>query len=125
MGKARFRGPGGIGGRDPADDLNREAAVRAGCGHSAVDILGHVKEAPEPGGDLPARAEGLQRGGMARHAPQHLHQLAAVPHADADRPEIIQNRSEEHTSELQSLMRNSYAVFCLKKKNPSSNDLPY
>src|SRR3546814_3933571 len=30
---------------------------------------------------------------------------------DADR------RSEEHTSELQSLMRNSYAVFCLNKKN--------
>src|SRR3546814_3820586 len=27
------------------------------------------------------------------------------------------NRSEEHTSELQSLMRRSYAVFCLKKKN--------
>src|SRR3546814_17460573 len=26
------------------------------------------------------------------------------------------NRSEEHTSELQSLMRNSYAVFCMKKK---------
>src|SRR3546814_3869151 len=26
-------------------------------------------------------------------------------------------RSEEHTSELQSLMRNSYAVFCLKKQN--------
>src|SRR3546814_9748113 len=29
-------------------------------------------------------------------------------------------RSEEHTSELQSLMRISYAVFCLKKKNNSS-----
>src|SRR3546814_9056826 len=29
----------------------------------------------------------------------------------------IARRSEEHTSELQSLMRNSYAVFCLKKKN--------
>src|SRR3546814_9782780 len=28
----------------------------------------------------------------------------------------LQNRSEEHTSELQSLMRISYAVFCLKKK---------
>src|SRR3546814_3443833 len=27
------------------------------------------------------------------------------------------DRSEEHTSELQSLMRHSYAVFCLKKKN--------
>src|SRR3546814_5008328 len=29
----------------------------------------------------------------------------------------VGTRSEEHTSELQSLMRNSYAVFCLKKKN--------
>src|SRR3546814_9547558 len=29
-------------------------------------------------------------------------------------------RSEEHTSELQSLMRNSYAVFCLKKKNTTT-----
>src|SRR3546814_6914151 len=31
----------------------------------------------------------------------------------------LPNRSEEHTSELQSLMRISYAVFCLKKKNKS------
>src|SRR3546814_7702672 len=30
-------------------------------------------------------------------------------------------RSEEHTSELQSLMRISYAVFCLKKKNKKTN----
>src|SRR3546814_5282578 len=30
---------------------------------------------------------------------------------------FIEARSEEHKSELQSLMRNSYAVFCLKKKN--------
>src|SRR3546814_9502745 len=29
---------------------------------------------------------------------------------------LVRNRSEEHTSELQSLMRISYAVFCLKKK---------
>src|SRR3546814_4571233 len=29
----------------------------------------------------------------------------------------LDQRSEEHTSELQSLMRSSYAVFCLKKKN--------
>src|SRR3546814_5412934 len=39
---------------------------------------------------------------------------------DADYAEIRErhrNRSEEHTSELQSLMRISYAVFCLKKKN--------
>src|SRR3546814_2913105 len=31
--------------------------------------------------------------------------------------QAVQLRSEEHTSELQSLMRISYAVFCLKKKN--------
>src|SRR3546814_6805950 len=34
-----------------------------------------------------------------------------------DRDPIGHQRSEEHTSELQSLMRISYAVFCLKKKN--------
>src|SRR3546814_4190928 len=33
------------------------------------------------------------------------------------------SRSEEHTSELQSLMRNSYAVFCLKKKKNDLQDL--
>src|SRR3546814_2082162 len=38
----------------------------------------------------------------------------AAPEANA--AEISASRSEEHTSELQSLMRNSYAVFCLKKK---------
>src|SRR3546814_10335679 len=36
-------------------------------------------------------------------------------------PGRISKRSEEHTSELQSLMRISYAVFCLKKKNKSRN----
>src|SRR3546814_1459804 len=43
---------------------------------------------------------------------------------DAMRP---RQRSEENTSELQSLMRLSYAVFCLKKKknNQATHDLPY
>src|SRR3546814_5913408 len=35
---------------------------------------------------------------------------------------LLSGRSEEHTSELQSLMRISYAVFCLKKKNRNTND---
>src|SRR3546814_1646549 len=35
------------------------------------------------------------------------------------------NRSEEHTSELQSLMRISYAVFCLKKKNKRNSKVRY
>src|SRR3546814_10467026 len=37
------------------------------------------------------------------------------------RPYVGVDRSEEHTSELQSLMRISYAVFCLKKKNNKNN----
>src|SRR3546814_2032323 len=35
----------------------------------------------------------------------------------------VDGRSEEHTSELQSLMRISYAVFCLKKKKKNSNSV--
>src|SRR3546814_10451811 len=48
--------------------------------------------------------------------------LRAQPHLDPYRAPGGQRhrlrRSEEHTSELQSLMRISYAVFCLKKKKP-------
>src|SRR3546814_7886065 len=51
----------------------------------------------------------------------HIHPVTALP-SGAYRPgsvcaEAGAARSEEHTSELQSLMRISYAVFCLKKKN--------
>src|SRR3546814_4001487 len=40
---------------------------------------------------------------------------------DARDGQVSRGRSEEHTSELQSLMRISYAVFCLKKKNTRNN----
>src|SRR3546814_5670151 len=45
--------------------------------------------------------------------------LRAAKRAGADVETAAVERSEEHTSELQSLMRISYAVFCLKKKNTS------
>src|SRR3546814_7543816 len=38
-------------------------------------------------------------------------------------PATASQRSEEHTSELQSLMRISYAVFCLKKKNKNTTKM--
>src|SRR3546814_10013946 len=41
-----------------------------------------------------------------------LSRIAAIPRKGG----VFDSRSEEHTSELQSLMRISYAVFCLKKK---------
>src|SRR3546814_8402523 len=59
-----------------------------------------------------SRNRGRRNRGCSRRARRH----ANPPH-----------RSEEHTSELQSLMRISYAVFCLKKKNttPLSPPRPY
>src|SRR3546814_7811589 len=41
-----------------------------------------------------------------------------------DQGGCFETRSEEHTSELQSLMRISYAVFCLKKKNMTTTEKP-
>src|SRR3546814_3467286 len=64
-----------------------------------------------------------------RHALRHPMRLVggelddAVPQPDVLRPlarRAEEDRSEEHTSELQSLMRTSYAVFCLKKKTKRS-----
>src|SRR3546814_7883017 len=45
--------------------------------------------------------------------------------ASSQRLRSRQLRSEEHTSELQSLMRISYAVFCLKKKNNTNMKKPH
>src|SRR3546814_3055751 len=45
---------------------------------------------------------------------------AAAEESSASEPTSEPTRSEEHTSELQSLMRISYAVFCLKKKKQQS-----
>src|SRR3546814_12317776 len=54
------------------------------------------------------------RAGLAAgHRPRHLSLRHLVQHHHRRR---ARRRSEEHTSELQSLMRISYAVFCLKKK---------
>src|SRR3546814_5437370 len=49
--------------------------------------------------------------------------IAEQPRYDAGDTAKFQVRSEEHTSELQSLMRISYAVFCLKKKNNSEQTI--
>src|SRR3546814_1814389 len=58
---------------------------------------------------------------VGMHMPlEHLNVVDVVrehQHPALREHHIIVERSEEHTSELQSLMRISYAVFCLKKKN--------
>src|SRR3546814_2496738 len=47
-----------------------------------------------------------------------------VPGISFSPDKMLQGRSEEQTSELQSLMRISYAVFCLKKKTTNTTPLP-
>src|SRR3546814_3667362 len=72
-----------------------------------------------------SRGERLRAGGKhapegcARHCPPAEDRAAACQHHDPRRREEHGRapRSEEHTSELQSLMRTSYAVFCLKQKH--------
>src|SRR3546814_1515843 len=53
--------------------------------------------------------------GFFKEGEAPLTRLASVPQAKIF-ARFVDGRSEEHTSELQSLMRISYAVFCLKKK---------
>src|SRR3546814_1060925 len=62
---------------------------------------GEVRAGLRRRGDRP-----LEHGSVRGDRAQRLRQRARLP----------SSRSEEHTSELQSLMRISYAVFCLKKK---------
>src|SRR3546814_5489191 len=67
---------------------------------------------PDPGNDCKSRLAPLR----PRFYPLGDETISAQP-CDKDRTFF---RSEEHTSELQSLMRISYAVFCLKKKNQNT-----
>src|SRR3546814_4223162 len=77
----------------------------------AIATLSTAAEAAIKSDDFKARAQGS--GTQAAY-------MGPDEFAEFTRSELdfwAQVRSEEHTSELQSLMRISYAVFCLKKKN--------
>src|SRR3546814_3153511 len=91
-------GPGDVGdvvGLDTAVDLEPDGLA------AGLDALAHALDLAQRRGDeaLPAEA------GVDRH---QQHQVQVLEH-------VV--RSEENTSELQSLMRNSYAIFSLKKKH--------
>src|SRR3546814_5972681 len=75
-----------------------------------VDLIGMRVELRTP---VSANVEGADYREQQNRFFDEACQLAVLDLARISRPH---GRSEEHTSELQSLMRNSYAVFCLKKK---------
>src|SRR3546814_7735194 len=66
------------------------------------------------------RGHALHIEGEAGHIAHRAVRLAMAHMVDGI-DGVARRRSEEHTSELQSLMRNSYAVFCLKKKKLNIN----
>src|SRR3546814_4379138 len=82
--------------------------------------------ATAPGRCSPRSALGKGSDDRGRDVPcaveMELHQgMGAQILAFAQRVHDCEMRSEEHTSELQSLMRISYAVFCLKKKTQTAH----
>src|SRR3546814_6555557 len=76
--------------------------------HRSAALLGETDQFLRAGADLAHRA------GRALDQVR-VHRLDRIDNQQGGR-RTLPERSEEHTSELQSLMRNSYAVFCLKKK---------
>src|SRR3546814_10648167 len=93
--------------------------VMRNAGHEAA--LGASGTAFARGGTA-VFAAGFYLGGIS---PEVLPLWSAPPGQMRLRSLPQQARSEEHTSELQSLMRISYAVFCLKKKKQSTSDKWY
>src|SRR3546814_5157511 len=114
----------------PYTTLFRSAAVLLD-GDEAGRALGEQRagEAPGAGAHLDDRAlREIRRG--ARDAPGEVEveqemlaeRLARGEPVAGDHLAQGRKRSEEHTSELQSLMRTSYAVFCVKKKNTKTHN---
>src|SRR3546814_6572319 len=93
--------------RDGVPRVDYVLAVR-GAGYAADDAPGFA-----------SMLAGLLAEGSDRHDSK---QIAEAAQGYGGSVGANASRSEEHTSELQSLMRNSYAVFCLQKKTHKCNN---
>src|SRR3546814_7158646 len=117
-------------------DLHRHAAVRAALtAHPGVALrlmvahaiggshLWTVKPEPQSTRNDEVR-DSLDNSKGEADFDERRRAVLAVLGFDEDEPTIPGgSRSEEHTSELQSLKRNSYAVFCLKKKKKKNGKI--
>src|SRR3546814_5791934 len=105
-----------------ASDYRHQVDLLAlGQGHDGLLVIGTpTGTAAEPLG-LALDPDGVDRPDLDFEQPLDSEldlRLGGVQrHLEGDLAEFRAARSEEHTSELQSLMRNSYAVFCLQKQN--------
>src|SRR3546814_2983119 len=105
-----------------ADEARSLQAETEHIGRDARDLGGQddvVSATLDKDFTIRVRSGTLGRGNEARSSGNHVcaenarrRQRASIGNAASQN-----DRSEEHTSELQSLMRTSYAAFCLKKQN--------
>src|SRR3546814_8560927 len=92
---------------------NRSERIRRGRERRKRNALAAIDDQPQGGaGDLAERLACDEPRQEGWHTLQHTRPMLAKERGEG--------RSEEHTSELQSLMRISYAVFCLKKKKSTT-----
>src|SRR3546814_3959060 len=100
--------------RQPFHEADADAHTREAARTDATDVRVKLRKS---------------NAGLGKQAAHHRHQFLGVAatgdfetrdHLIAELQRGGAGRSEDHTSELQSLMRISYAVFCLKKKNKST-----
>src|SRR3546814_7368380 len=94
--------------------------------HGLGKVIGCLET--EPGVGPTAECLVQPNGHLRRNPRMAVHEVGKLLAADAKLPRRLGDaqpqglkRSEEHTSELQSLMRISYAVFCLKKKKQKTH----
>src|SRR3546814_4703342 len=102
-------------GRSPVSKISDNEDATAPLGNSEVlsvenavgEPIPEFAQRPEEGAKIPSAVAGQYARDVFPDRPP--------------RPVSVGDRSEEHTSELQSLMRISYAVFCLKKKKTTKH----
>src|SRR3546814_10783001 len=105
-----------------SSDLRRGSATSAGDGGDRRHRVLHAADPASAAGVVSPAASGSIRRANCNVIPRltiNLCENAAAMSAP------LADRSEEHTSELQSLMRISYAVFCLKKTIPTTPHTPH
>src|SRR3546814_9439978 len=103
---------------DWSSDVCSSDLVAAGLGRPAPGRAGGAARRPRPAQKGPEKPGGAPSDAATHHRVPSQGQRTCpgaremTHHGNGD----LHSRSEEHTSELQSLMRISYAVFCLNKK---------
>src|SRR3546814_55786 len=97
------------------DPHNVGAILRSAAAFDALGILTQDRQAPPASGVVARAASGAPALGPWVRGVRSGRALDEIAEAEFWRIGLTGNRSEEHTSELQSLMRISYAVLCLKK----------